>query len=218
MLTQAGVLVRLQSSQQRVHQVVLQAKELVGDEGDDVKIAIGVRSLMKLKDLRLDDAARIVTHAVSTEAQGGQEVDQPIVHRLQIEQVVRPSPDLTSLGRLRQLLEQREAIPARSAGFRAVIGRYGLNGQIVQNRAQIGGQEPIDAFDQLLLAALQGRRDQSGEPMLAWQLHTLAGHQVEAAPEDQLRLEVCLSHGSDLSGQKVLGLAVETPVPMKSQD
>lgn len=169
MLTQAGVLVRLQSSQQRVHQVVLQAKELVGDEGDDVKIAIGVRSLMKLKDLRLDDAARIVTHAVSTEAQGGQEVDQPIVHRLQIEQVVRPSPDLTSLGRLRQLLEQREAIPARSAGFRAVIGRYGLNEQIVQNRAQIGGQEPIDAFDQLLLAALQGRRDQSGEPMLAWQ-------------------------------------------------
>ena len=45
---------------------------------------------MKLKDLRLDDAARIVAHALSTEAQGGQEVDQPVVHRLQIEQVVRP--------------------------------------------------------------------------------------------------------------------------------
>ena len=113
---------------------------------------------------------------------------------------------------------EREAIPARSAGFRAVIGRHGLNEQIVQNRAQIGGQEPIDAFDQLLLAALQGRRDQSGKPMLARQLHTLAGHQVEAAPEDQLRLEVRLGHGGDLSCQKVLGSAVEAPVPMESQD
>ena len=48
-LALAGVLVRLQGGQQRVHQVVLHAIELVGDEGDDVKIAIGVRSLMKLK-------------------------------------------------------------------------------------------------------------------------------------------------------------------------
>ena len=121
MLTQAGVLVRLQGSQQRIHQIVLHAVELVGDKGDDVKIAIGVRPAGELEDLRSEDAARMVAHTLPTESQDGQNADQPIVHFFQVEQIVRPLLDLAGLGRLRQLLEQREAIPTRSAGFRALI-------------------------------------------------------------------------------------------------
>ena len=42
---------------------------------------------------------------------------------LQVEQIVRPLPDLARFGRLRQPLEQREPVPARAAGFRAVVWR-----------------------------------------------------------------------------------------------
>ncbi len=52
--------------------------------------------------------------------------------------------------------------------------------------------------------------------MLARQLHMLASHQLEAAPEDQLRLEVRLSHGGNLSCQKIFGSTVKAPVSMKS--
>ena len=80
MLALAGVLVRPQGGQQRVHQVVLRAVELVGDEGDDVKVAIRVGAAGELEDLRPDHAARVVAHPLAAEPQGGQDADQPLVH------------------------------------------------------------------------------------------------------------------------------------------
>ena len=137
---------------------------------------------------------------------------------LHLDEIARPLPDLARLGRLRQLLEQGETIPARPARLRAFIGRRGLNEQIVQEIAELAGHELLDARDQLLLAPLQGRDDQGREPMLARQLNTLADHQVEAVPENQLRLEMGLGHGGDLPRQEDLGLIVEAPVSVELQD
>ena len=87
-----------------------------------------------------------------------------------------------------------------------------MNKQVVDEIAQLDSHELLDALHELPLASLQGRGDQGGESMLARQLHALAGHQVEAAPEDQLRLEMSLGHGGDLSSQQELGLVVDAPV------
>ncbi len=208
---------RLQRRQQRVHQIVLQAIELVSDEGDHVEVAIRICTPCELEDFRSEDAARIVAHPFPAQIEGGQDIGQLVMHLLEVIEIGRALPDFAHLCRLRQLFEQGQTVMARAPGFRVFIGR-GLHEQTVQMLAQRVGHALFDPPRQPPPALLKGRRDQRREAVFARQLHPFPDHQVQAAPEDQPRFEMRRGHGGDLARKKCLGPRVEPAVSVKAQD
>lgn len=97
-------MIALQADEQHVDQVVLKPIVLMGDKGDEVKVAVFLLAAGELENFRFDDAIGVVSDALRVERQGLEHGRQALVEVLDQGQIGHAFFDFGGFGGLRGLL------------------------------------------------------------------------------------------------------------------
>jgi hypothetical protein len=216
-LPKRAVVRPLHAGQEDVDQVVLEPVVLVSEEGKEVQVSIRGLPARELEDLGPDDTLRKIADAIRGEPQPVQHKRAPLVEGADPFQVGGPLLDLGGLGRLRQPLQQRQGVGAGLPG-RCTVEGLRLREQGLQQAPGLRRQHTLDGRRQLVLPPVDAPQDQFAQPGRARHGDLLANQQVDAAPEDQLGLELEPDQPGDLRHEPPGRGEVEGAEPVEGEE
>ncbi len=156
-LPQRAVVEDLDAGEQHVDEVVLEAVELVREEGDGVEVPLRRPPAGELEDVAPEDGLRVVVDALRAEREGPEHRPELVVQTLEERQVRHPGLHLGRLRRLGELLRQGEPVGRRLAGDRSRIRGF-LDQELVTPGVSVRSQASTSAQFRRLIA-----QDERGE-------------------------------------------------------